>query len=159
MFKIQTLKFVFSITIINFIKVFDQLFGGTNFESFLQMVENSGEKISQFIVKDLLGNDGLVNGFNTLIDKAKIIFSEIETIFAGNGSFMSKVGETLKLLFKDVAVPIITEVIKFAAPILQAGIGKLLELLGGALPDFLGGNKMKNAGLNMQASALSKSSG
>ena len=141
-----------------FSKVFDQLFGGTNFESFLQMVENSGEKISQFIVKDLLGNDGLVNGFNTLIDKAKIIFSEIETIFAGNGSFMSKVGETLKLLFKDVAVPIITEVIKFAAPILQAGIGKLLELLGGALPDFLGGNKMKNAGLNMQASALSKSS-
>jgi hypothetical protein len=141
-----------------FSKVFDQLFGGTNFESFLQMVENAGEKISQFIVKDLLGSDGLANGFNTLIDKAKIIFSEIETIFAGNGSFMSKVGETLKLLFKDVAVPIITEVIKFAAPILQAGIGKLLELLGGALPDFLGGNRMKSAGLNMQADALSKSS-
>ena len=137
-----------------FSKVFDQLFGGTNFESFLQMVENAGEKISQFIVKDLLGSDGLANGFNTLIDKAKIIFSEIEIIFGKKGSFMSHVGETLKLLFKDVAVPIVSEVIKFITPFLQAGIGKLLELLGGALPDFLGGNKMKSAGLNMQANAF-----
>jgi hypothetical protein len=150
----QRLENVVNRFMMGFSKVFDQLFGGTNFESFLQMVENAGEKISQFIVKDLLGNDGLANGFNTLIDKAKIIFSEIEKIFAGNGSFMSKVGETLKLLFKDVAVPIISEVISFAAPILRAGIAELLNIIGGALPDIFGGSSLKEYAAKLRGEAI-----
>jgi hypothetical protein len=139
-----------------FSKVFDQLFGGTNFESFLQMVENAGEKISQFIVKDLLGNDGLANGFNTLIDKAKKIFNEIEIIFGKKGSFISHVGETLKLLFKDVAVPIISEIIAFVTPILKSAFAKVLEVVGGALPFGLG-DKMKDAGLKLQQEAITDS--
>jgi hypothetical protein len=139
----QRLENVVNRFMMGFSKVFDQLFGGTNFESFLQMVENAGEKISQFIVKDLLGNDGLANGFNTLIDKAKIIFKEIEIIFGKKGSFMSHVGETLKLLFKDVAVPIVSEVIKFITPFLKAALTEFLHIIGGALPDILGGSSLQ----------------
>jgi hypothetical protein len=128
---------------VGFSKVFDQLFGGTNFESFLQMVENAGERISNFIVKDLLGEGGLANGFDTLIGKAKNIFLQVEKIFNDKGSFMSKVGETLKLLFKDVAVPIISEVIKFIVPFLKAGIAELLHIIGGALPNILGGSSIQ----------------
>ena len=35
-------------------------------------------------------------------------------------------------------------------PYVQVALGKLLEVVGGALPSWLGGNKMMNAGLAMQ---------
>ncbi len=152
----ERLSLVVDRFMVGFSKIFDQLFGGTNFESFLQMVEQAGARISEFIVKDLLGSDGLANGFSTLIDKAKVVFAKLEEIFKGDGTFMNKIGKTISLLFKEVAVPIISEIITFVTPILKAAFGKVLEIIGDALPFGLG-DKMKNAGLNLQQEAVANS--
>ncbi len=121
--------------------VFNKLFGGTNFESFLDMVEKAGGRISDFIVKDLLGKNGLTDGFSTLVKKASDVFKKIEQIFTtkGQGSFVEKVGATLKVLFKDVFI----EIVKFVTPFFKAGIAELIDIIGGALPGFLGGNSLK----------------
>jgi hypothetical protein len=155
---LERLSLVVDRVMLGFSNVFNKLFGGTEFESFLQMVEKGSEKIAKFIMEDIMGSDGLTNGFKTLIDKATNIFKNIEQIFTNDQKTLGeKIAATLKLLFKDVAVPIISEVLKFTIPILKAGIGKLLEIIGGALPSWLGGNKMKNYGLEMQSAAIADS--
>jgi hypothetical protein len=155
---LERLSLVVDRVMLGFSNVFNQLFGGTKFESFLQMVEKGSEKMAKFIMEDILGSNGLANGFETLVDKATKIFKAVEEIFTNKDkTFGQKIAETLKLLFKDVAVPIISEVLKFTIPILKAGIGKLLEIIGGALPSWLGGNKVKNYGLEMQSAAIADS--
>jgi hypothetical protein len=154
---LERLSMVVDRFMLGFSTVFNKLFGGTEFESFLQMVEKGGEKIAKFIMEDIMGSNGLANGFQTLIDKATKIFKSVEEIFTDkNRTLGTKIVDTLKLLFKDVAVPIITEVIKFVTPILKAGLGKLLEIIGGALPFNLG-DKMKNAGINLQKEGVAQS--
>ena len=155
---LERLSMVVDRFMLGFSTVFNKLFGGTEFESFLQMVEKGGEKIAKFIMEDIMGSDGLTNGFKTLIDKATNIFKNIEQIFTNDQKTLGeKIAATLKLLFKDVAVPIISEVLKFTIPILKAGIGKLLEIIGNVLPSWLGGNKVKNYGLEMQSAAIADS--
>ncbi len=155
---LERLSMIVDRFMLGFSTVFSKLFGSTEFESFLQMVEKGGEKIAKFIMQDIMGSDGLANGFKGLLAKATEIFKTIEGIFTDkNKTLGTKIAETLKVLFKDVAKPIITEIINFMIPIFQAGIGKLLEILGNAIPDMLGGKKIKNYGLEMQANAIAKS--
>jgi len=139
---------------LGFSSVMNKLFGGTDFDSFLEMVEKAGIKIAEFIQKDIMGNDGLSAKFKSILEKGENIFNKIVSIFEGPGGLGQKIGETIKTLFHDVAAPIISEVIKYVAPILKTGLGKLIELLGGALPGWLGGDKMKNAGLKMQSEGI-----
>ena len=153
----ERLSMVVDRFMLGFSSVFTKLFGGTEFESFLQMVERGGEKISKFIIEDIMGKDGLADGFKTLVDRAKEIFTKLEDIFTDKDKNLgAKIAETLKLLFKDVAVPIISEIITFVTPILKAAFGKVLEIIGNALPLGLG-DKMKNAGLNLQQEAVANS--
>jgi hypothetical protein len=150
----ERLSLVVDRFMVGFSKVFDKLFGGTNFESFLEMVEQAGTRISEFIIKDLLGSNGLVDGFDNLVTKAKDIFLKVEKIFSGDGTFMQHVGQVLKLLFKDVAIPIISEVISFVTPILKAGIAELLHIIGGALPDIFGGGSLQKYAAKLRGESI-----
>lgn len=154
---LERLSMIVDRFMLGFSTVFTKLLGGTEFESFLQMVEKAGTGMAKFIMEDIMGNDGLANSFKDLLKNAKLIFEQILKIFGEEGSFMTKVGRTLTLLFKEVAIPIIKEIISFTAPFLKAGIGKLLEVIGEALPDMFGGKKIKNYGLEMQSQALASS--
>lgn len=154
---LERLSMIVDRFMLSFSTVFTKLLGGTEFESFLQMVEKAGTGMAKFIMEDIMGNDGLANSFKDLLKNAKLVFEEILKIFGGEGSFMTKIGKTLTLLFKEVAIPIIKEIISFTAPFLKAGIGKMLEVVGNALPTMLGGKKIKNYGLQMQSEALASS--
>jgi len=139
-------------------QVFDKLFGGeSDFESFLGMIEKTGTEIAQTFMNIIKNSGGITATVTDIIEKAKGVFLKIEEIFKGDGAFISKIGQTLKLLFIDLAVPIISKIITFVTPLFQAGIGKLLEVIGDVIPKALGGNKIKNAGINMQSKAIANS--
>jgi hypothetical protein len=153
---LERLSMIVDRFMLGFSTVFNKLFGSTDFESFLQMVEGAGTRIAKFVTEEIMGSNGLAEGFKILLDKAKSIFEKVEEIFKGDGSFMTKVGKTLGLLFKEVAIPIISEIITFVTPILKNGMGALLAIIGDSLPFGLG-DKMKNAGLKMQQEAIASS--
>lgn len=140
-----------------FSTVFNKLFANGNFESFLQMVEKAGTKISQFIMDDLIGTNGIGEGFKTLVDRAKEVFKQIEGIFSGDGTLVQKIGSALGLVFKDIAIPLVSSILSGVMPMFKTAIGTLLEAIGRALPKKFGGEKMMQSGLRMQKEGIENS--
>jgi len=135
---------------LGFTNVFNKIFANMDFENFLSKVEELGTSLAQVIfpaIEKLLNNKGAISGiFQSILDVATDIVSAITKIWSGDGSFMDKITGTIGTL-----VIKLFEVVK---PYVQMALGKLLEIVGDAIPDFLGGTKMKNAGLGLQQSAI-----
>lgn len=133
---------------LGFSSVLTKLFGGTKFDTFLGMVENAGTGIATLITKHFTGSDGLINITDRLMKKALDIFSKIESIWGGKDvSFLSKIGDTLKLLLKDVAIDLIQAIF----PFIKAGIGSIMVSMKD-IP-FIG-KSLANSGIKMQQEML-----
>lgn len=139
---------------LGFSSVFTKLFGSQDFDSFLKMIENAGTQMATFINEKIMGSKGLATLLTDILTKGKSIFEKISTIFEGNGTFMEKIGSTLKVLFKDILV----DVISFLLPVFKAGIGAMLQSIGSAaqqIPWMRGfGKNMMNSGIQMQLDAM-----
>jgi hypothetical protein len=135
---------------LGFTNVFNKIFANMDFDNFLGKIEELGTSLGEVIfpaIEKLLNNKGAISGiFQSILDTATDIVSAITKIWSGDGSFMDKIVGTIGTL-----VVKLFEVVK---PYVQMALGKLLEIVGDVLPKFLGGNKMKNAGLAMQQSAI-----
>jgi len=135
---------------LGFTNVFNKIFTNMDFENFLSKVEELGTSLAQVIfpaIDKLLNNKGAISGiFQKILDTATSIVSAITKIWEGDGTLMDKITGTIGTL--------IIKLFEVVKPYIQVAMGKLLEIIGGALPQWLGGNKLKNAGLNMQASGV-----
>ena len=141
---------------LGFSTVMTKLFGGTDFDNFLGMVEQTGTKLAEFIQKDIMGNDGLAANFKNILDKGKDVFDKIVKIFESKDGIGKKIGASIATLFTEIAVPLITEIVKLVAPFLKAGWGALLSSLGG-LPIIGKGLKQTGDLLQKEAIASDKS--
>jgi hypothetical protein len=141
---------------VGFTKVFDRLFGGTEFESFLQMVEQTGNSIAKFITEDLMGGNGLTELFKSILESGKSVFEQIGNIFSENKeeSLFKKIGKSISLLFNEFVLPSVIKLFNYIKPLLDYTFGSFLEVIGDILPDVLGGSKAKRKGLEMQQSAF-----
>ena len=134
---------------LGFTNIFQKIFASVDFDGFLGQIEQLGESLANTVfplLKQLLDKGGIQNAFESIIATAKDIVGAITKIWNGDGSFMDKIVGTIGTL-----VVKLFEVVK---PYVQMALGKLLEIVGDVLPGFLGGNKMKNAGLEMQQKAI-----
>jgi hypothetical protein len=130
-----------------FSNVFTKLFGLNDSESFLQMIENSGQKIASFINDKILGSNGLAETFKYIVDKGKEIFEKISNIFNSDGGIGSKIKSTLGVLFSDLLKPILGILL----PYLQAGWGAVLSSMRG-IP--IVGTGLGNIGDKLQREAI-----
>lgn len=134
-----------------FSSVFTKLFGSSDFESFLKMIEESGGKIATFINDKILGSKGLGELFTSIIQKGRDIFDKISNIFSKEGGLGGKIKETLGLLFGDLIKPILGVIV----PFLKGAWGALLS----SLRDIpLVGGALGRAGDRMQKEALAADS-
>jgi hypothetical protein len=134
---------------LGFTNVFQKIFASVDFDGFLGQIEKLGESLANTVfpmLTKLLDKGGIQSAFQKIIKTAEEIIGAITQIWNGDGSFMDKIVGTIGTL-----VIKLFEVVK---PYVQMALGKLLEIVGDVLPSFLGGNKMKNAGLEMQQNAM-----
>ena len=134
---------------LGFTNVFQKIFASVDFDGFLNQIEKLGEGLANTVfpmLTKLLDKGGIQDAFQKIIKTAEEIVGAITKIWNGDGSFMDKIVGTIATL-----VVKLFEVVK---PYIQMALGKLLEVVGGLLPGWLGGNKMKNAGLEMQQNAI-----
>lgn len=140
-----------------FSNVFNKLFGGSNFESFLQQVETVGTQVGQFVAKDLLGDGGLADGFNKIIETGRNMVDKISQVFSGDGPFLTKVAKGIGILFeglKPMLKDLFAEIISYVTPFLKVGFGTILKTLGEIVPKWLGGKSMFDKGLQMEQEGL-----
>jgi hypothetical protein len=136
---------------LGFSTVMTNLFGSTEFDSFLSMVESVGTQLADLVSNKLGGKDGF-------FEKVSKTFTEITSLFTDpNKSFGQKIGEALGKLGRDIALPLIEKIMKEVFPLIKHGFGGLLQLIGSVLPDWAGGSKLKQAGLIMQRNAIGES--
>jgi hypothetical protein len=122
-------------------------------QAVLAQLEDLGSKVGNFITSSLLGQNGLFKWFGILMDEASKIFATISQLFNENNSLSTALIETAKILFKDVGLAIIEAL----TPVLKSGFGYLIHSIGEAIPDLLGGKRLRNVGLEMQAQAIEQS--
>ena len=136
---------------LGFSTVMTKLFGSTEFDSFLSMVEKVGTELADIITNKLGGENGFLK-------KISNVFNEITTIFGDKDKGVGqKIFESLSKLFGDFVVPLLSKIFEIISPLLSHGFGALFEVIGNAIPDILGGSKLRNMGIEMQRSSLSKS--
>jgi len=132
-----------------FSTVLTKLFGSTNMDNFLSMVENAGVQLATLISKHFTGNNSAFNLIDRLTQKAMDIFKNLEAIFSNTkDSFLGKVFKSIGVILKDVLYELMVSLI----PIFKAGFGSMFV----ALKDVpIIGKSLNNTGIKMQQEALS----
>ena len=147
----QRLTLIADRFMLGFSTVMTTLFGGSNFETFLEMIEKAGTELADMITNKLGGK----NGF---LEKISNVFNEISKIFGDKDKGVGqRIFEALSKLFKDFVVPLLSKIFEIITPLLSHGFGAIFDVLGNAIPDILGGSKLRNMGIEMQRSSLAKS--
>ena len=136
---------------LGFTGVFQKIFASVDFDGFLGQIETLGENLANTVfpmITKLLDKGGIVDMFPKVIETIEGIVKSISAIWDpnSNASFMDRIIGTIGTL-----VIKLFEVVK---PYVQMALGKLLEIVGDALPALLGGNKIKNAGIEMQQKGI-----
>jgi hypothetical protein len=140
----ERLSMIVDRVMLGFSNVFTKLFGGTNFESFLQTVEAGGTKIAEFVSNIIKNSGGLEKMVNDVITRAGSLFKTIEELFVGNGPFQDKLMSAIGTLLKGVW--------DIFGPYLELGIGKIIKAVGVAT----GFETVQSWGDKMMLNAASK---
>lgn len=140
----ERLSLIMDRFMMGFSNVFTKLFGGTNFESFLQNIEASGTKVAEFVSAIIKNSGGMEKIINDIIERASGLFKTIQGIFEGDSPFTTKLMNGISLLIKGV-----WDIIN---PYLEVGFGKLLTAIGEAT----GFDSVKSWGEKMILNAASK---
>lgn len=125
-----------------FSTVFSKLFENKNFDDLLGQIEKVGTDIAQFIANYINGNGGLTKAFEMVIDRFKMVWGKIEKIWSGDGTFIAKIGQTLK----EALLPLFVDAIKEAMQMLKYTFGEILSGIG-----------LKTAGENLKIDASQNS--
>lgn len=140
----ERLSLIMDRFMMGFSNVFTKLFGGTNFESFLQNIEASGTKVAEFVSAIIKNSGGMEKIINDIIKGASDLFKTIQGIFEGDSPFTTKLMNGISVLIKGV-----WDIIN---PYLEVGFGKLLTAIGEAT----GFDSVKSWGEKMILNAASK---
>jgi hypothetical protein len=140
----ERLSLIMDRFMMGFSNVFTKLFGGTNFESFLQNIEASGTKVAEFVSAIIKNSGGMEKIINDIINRASDLFKTIQGIFEGDSPFTTKLMNGISVLIKGV-----WDIIN---PYLEVGFGKLLTAIGEAT----GFDSVKSWGEKMILNAASK---
>lgn len=135
---------------LGFTNVFNKIFTNMDFDNFLTKLEGLGTSLAEIVfpaIEKILNNKGVMsNMFTSILDTATEIVGAITKIWTGDATFLDKIVGTIGTL--------IIKLFEVVKPYVQMALGKLLDIVGSALPDWAGGTKMKNAGLQMQQNAI-----
>lgn len=122
---VERLKLIIERFTLGFSSVFVKLFGGSNFESFLQLIEKVGTNLATFINDKVIGSGGLVSMVNDILKQGQSVFTKIASIFEDSEtSFLTKI-------VKSIGVATIG-LWKMIFPYLEHGFGALLKSIGEA---------------------------
>lgn len=147
----QRLSLIADRFMLGFSSVMTKLFGSSDFDTFLEMVEKVGTQLADLVTNKLGGK----NGF---FEKVTKTFNDISELFSDpKKSFGQKIFEALGKLGHDIAIPLVKKIFEVITPILQYGFGSILQVVGSAIPDILGGKKMTQKGIELQQNALKNS--
>ena len=157
----ERLEMIYDRFIMGFSDIFTKLFGSSDFDSFLTMVEKAGNSIAKFVTEDLMGGKGFAAVFSSILESGKLVFEQINKIFSENKeeSVFTKIGKSVALLFNEFVLPAVVKLFNYIRPLLEYTFGNFLEVIGDILPDVLGGSKAKRKGLEMQQSAFASGGG
>lgn len=136
---------------LGFSSVFTKIFGNSDFDSFLKLVEEGGTKLALFINDKILGSNGLVINFDKLYTKIESFFKKFEQIWVGDGGFLKKIGNTIATAFRDIVKPLFIELINYMVPLIKAGFGSILR----SMEDIpIIGKSLARSGTRLQQSAF-----
>jgi hypothetical protein len=158
----QRLQLVGDRFIMGISQVFDKLFGGgSDFESFLGMVEKTGQYLSNFILDIFKKGNGFTEMFEQILKDGMTVFEKIKNIFSeeNEASMFKKLGQSVSMLFTEFVLPSIVKLFNYIRPLLDYTFGSFLEVIGEILPDMLGGSKARRKGLEMQQRAFDQGGG
>jgi hypothetical protein len=153
----ERFEMIYDRFVMGFSNVFTNLFNSKDFSDFLVEMESAGTSIAKFISEDVMGENGFTTMFKGILASGKTVFEEIQKIFSekkGEG-ILDKLGKTVSLLFNEFVLPSVIKLFKYIMPLLEYTFGSFLEIIGDVLPGFLGGDKAKRKGLEMQKNSLS----
>jgi hypothetical protein len=153
----ERFEMIYDRFVMGFSNVFTNLFNSKDFSNFLVEMESAGTSIAKFISEDVMGENGFTTMFKGILASGKTVFEEIQKIFSekkGEG-ILDKLGKTVSLLFNEFVLPSVIKLFKYIMPLIEYTFGSLLEIIGDVLPGFLGGDKAKRKGLEMQKNSLS----
>jgi hypothetical protein len=153
----ERFEMIYDRFVMGFSNVFTNLFNSKDFSDFLVEMESAGTSIAKFISEDVIGENGFTTLFKGILASGKGVFDQIKMIFSDdkNEGIFTKLGKTVSLLFNEFVLPSVIKLFKYIMPLIEYTFGSFLEIIGDILPGFLGGDKAKRKGLEMQKNSLS----
>jgi hypothetical protein len=153
----ERFEMIYDRFVMGFSNVFTNLFNSKDFSDFLVEMESAGTSIAKFISEDVIGENGFTTLFKGILASGKGVFDQIKMIFSDdkNEGIFTKLGKTVSLLFNEFVLPSVIKLFKYIMPLIEYTFGSFLEIIGDVLPGFLGGDKAKRKGLEMQKNSLS----
>jgi len=134
----------------SFTQVFAQIFDQLESSGFMDQLDEFMDSMVKLIIPGLKGlfdpNGGLAKTLDDIFKGTTSIITKLIDVMKGNGSFWDKI--------KNGFVTLATELWGLIGPYLKYGFGKLFQSIGDILPGWLGGDKLKNLGVNNQLEAM-----
>ena len=128
------------------------IFNDTNM---INQIEELGKTIGDQLIplfNSVFKPDGKIHAFIANMSTSITgLMTDVTNLFNSEGSFMEHVKTGFIKIFKGLY--------DIVGPYMKFGFGKLFEILGNALPSWLGGASLKASGIEMQTNAAMSSAG